>query len=234
MAEDDKQTESPINESVPEPISPVLNDHLQRRKFIRLGAASVPVVMTLSSKSAFAWHCKSPSAWGSEIINPTTSLKNNAGHQSYPDETWYITNWRDNSANGAVGYSAKPWDVLRSKFPALKNNAPANSHVKKSFDYTLVTIAELTAAVPGLKSLASPSSKVKDVLTSGSSLNKSTLVAQLNYVLLSPLAANELERCLAPDALQRMATGSYSPAGINQVWDANKITKYLYENYIAR
>lgn len=234
MADEEQQTEKLTGKHESEAAVAAMNAHLQRRKFIRLGAASVPVVMTLTSKSAFAWHCKSPSAWGSEIINPSTSLKNNAGHQSYPDETWYITNWRDNVANSASGFSSKPWDVLRSKFPGLVNNAPANSKVKKSFDYTLVTISELTAAVPGLQTLASPSSKVKDVLTSGSSLNKSTLVAQLNYVLLSPLAANQLERCLAPEALQRMATGSYSPAGINQTWDASKITKYLYENYIAR
>lgn len=233
MAEDDKQTVPPADESVPEPATE-LSAPLARRKFIGLGVAGVPVVMTLSSKSAFAWHCKSPSAWGSEIINPTTSLKTNAGHQSYPDETWYITNWRDNVANSAAGFSAKPWAVLQSKFPALKNNSPVNSPVKKTFDYSLVTIAELMAAVPGIKSLASPSRKVKDVLTNGTSLDKSTLVGQLNYILLSPLAANEVERCLGPDALQRMAQGSYSPTGINQVWDANKITKYLYENYIAR
>lgn len=233
MAEDDKQKVPLVDDAVPEPATES-RAPLARRKFIGLGAASVPVVMTLSSKSAFAWHCKSPSAWGSEVINPTTSLKTNAGHQSYPDETWYITNWRDNVANSAAGFSAKPWAVLQSKFPALKNNSPVNSPVKKTFDYSLVTIAELMAAVPGIKSLASPSRKVKDVLTNGTSLDKSTLVGQLNYILLSPLAANEVERCLSPDALQRMAQGSYSPTGINQVWDANKITKYLYENYIAR
>jgi hypothetical protein len=233
MAEDDKQTVPLVEESVPEHTAES-SGHLARRKFIGLSVASVPVVMTLSSRSAFAWHCKSPSAWGSEIINPTTSLKTNAGHQSYPDETWYITNWRDNVANSAAGFSVKPWAVLQSKFPTLKNNSPVNSPVKKTFDYSLVTLAELITAGPGIKSLASPSRKVKDVLTSGSSLEKSTLVGQLNYILLSPLAVNELERCLGPDALQRMAQGSYSPTGISQVWDANKITKYLYENYIAR
>lgn len=206
----------------------------QRRRFIRLGSVGVPVIATLTSKSAFAWHCKSPSAWGSEIINPNTSLKTNAGHQSYPDETWTIVNWRDNSARGAVGYSDKPWDVLRNRCPELKLNVPATREKKASFDYSLVTIGQLLAAVPGLKSMAMHSDTVKNVLKSGSSLNKSTLVAQLNYCLLSPLGANQLESCLSSSALQKMATGSYTPAGINQTWDANKITKYLYENYIAR
>jgi hypothetical protein len=205
----------------------------QRRRFIRLGSVGVPVVATLASKSAFAWHCKSPSAWGSEIINPNTSLKINAGHQRYPDETWYITNWRDNVARAAAGYGGKPWDVLKSK-SSLKLNAPVSATVKKSFDYSLVTVAELIAAVPGIKIMASPSRKVKELLTNGTNLEKSTLVAQLNFCLLSPLSANELESCLNSSALQKMAMGTYTPAGINQTWDANKITKYLYENYIAR
>lgn len=208
---------------------------VSRRRLIKLGSAVVPVVATLVSRPALAWHCKSPSAWGSEIINPNTSLRTNAGHQSYPDETWYITDWRDNIARSSAGYGNKPWAVLQSKYPALKNNAPSSAPIKTSLDYTLVTIAQLQAVIPGLRSAgALASAKVKTVLSTGSDLQKSTIVAQLNYILLSPLAANQLEMCLPPAALQQMADGTYKPTGTGQAWDSAKIKKYLYENWIAR
>lgn len=208
---------------------------VSRRRLIKLGSAAVPVVATLVSRPALAWHCKSPSAWGSEIINPNTSLRTNAGHQSYPDETWYITDWRDNIARSSAGYGNKPWAVLQSKYPALKNNAPPSAPIKTSLDYTLVTIAQLQAVIPGLRSAgALASAKVKTVLSTGSDLQKSTIVAQLNYILLSPLAANQLEMCLPPAALQQMADGTYKPTGTGQAWDSAKIKKYLYENWIAR
>ncbi|MDO8179450.1 MAG: hypothetical protein Q7T62_14510 [Undibacterium sp.] len=204
---------------------------MSRRKLLKLGTAAVPVVATLASKPALAWHCKSPSAWGSEIINPNTSLRTNAGHQSYPDETWYISNWRDNVARSSAGFGGKPWTVLCTKYPSLKD---ASTTTGNSFDYLKVTMAKLQLAIPGLVSTASPGAKVKDVLASGSDLQKSTLVAQLNYILLSPLGSNQMESCLPPQALQAMARGTYSPAGLNRTWDAAAIKKYLFENWIAR
>jgi hypothetical protein len=205
-----------------------------RRRLIKLGSAAVPVIATLASRPALAWHCKSPSAWGSEIINPNTSLKTNAGHQSYPDETWYISNWRDNVARSSAGYNGKPWDVLRSKYSAI-NNLPANSPLKTSLDYTKVTIAQLQVAVPGIRMAgASPSALVKSVLSSGTDLQKSTIVAQLNYLLLSPLSRNQIEMCLPASALQQMADGTYKPAGLSQPWSAAHVKRYLYENWIAR
>jgi hypothetical protein len=205
---------------------------VSRRRLIKLGTAAVPVVATLASGPAMAWHCQSPSAWGSEQINPNTSLKTNVGHQRYIDETWYIVNWRDNTARGAVGYSNKPWAVLKSKYPTLKD---ATTTTSGSFDYTKVTVLKLASTVSGLHMAGANSSlTVKDVLTNGSSLQKSTIVAQLNYLLLSPLSQNELEQCLPSGELQKMASGSYSPSGIGQTWDSEKIRQYLYANWIAR
>ncbi|MDO8652101.1 MAG: hypothetical protein Q7R66_07920 [Undibacterium sp.] len=231
MSEINKRTVAPA-----EPVDvPVQASHsvesTSRRRLIKLGSAAVPVVATLVSRPALAWHCKSPSAWGSEIINPNTSLKTNAGHQSYPDEAWYITDWRDNVARSSAGFGDKPWKVLCTKYPGLKD---ATTTTNGSFDYTKVTISKLLAVIPGLRSTASSNSKVKAVLTSGSDLQISTLVAQLNYILLSPLSANQIESCLSGDKLQKMALGNYSPSGLNQTWDAAKIKTYLYENWIAR
>lgn len=202
-----------------------------RRRLLKLGTAAVPVVATLASRPALAWHCKSPSAWGSEIINPNTSLKTTAGHQSYQDETWYITNWRDNVARSSAGYGAAPWAVLQSRYTRIKD---ASTTTSGKFDYTKVTMAKLMLAIPGLRCTASPSTLVKTILTNGSELQKSTLVAQLNYILLSPLALNQLESCLKPDALQKMASGTYTPSGLGQTWNSAKIKTYLYENWIAR
>lgn len=231
MSEINKGTVAPA-ESVDEPVQA---SHLvastSRRRLLKLGTAAVPVVATLVSKPALAWHCKSPSAWGSEIINPNTSLKTTAGHQSYPDESWYITDWRDNVARSSAGFGDKPWTVLLGKYPGLKGPTTMTTG---SFDYTKLTIGKLLSVIPGLRSTASSTDKVKLVLTSGSDLQISTLVAQLNFILLSPLSANQFEQCLSPDALQKMALGNYSPSGISQTWDASKIKTYLYENYIAR
>lgn len=203
-----------------------------RRRLIKLGTAAVPVVATLTSRPAFAWHCMSPAAWGSIDANPNTSLKTNAGHQSYADETWYIANWKDNTPRSETGYANKPWSVLKLKYPTLKD---ATTTTAGSFDYTKVTVAKLLATVPGLHGAAASSTEtVKNVLTSGSSLQKSTIVAQLNYVLLSPLASNNMESCLAFDKLTEMASGSYYPDGAGgPSWGADKIVRYLKENWIA-
>jgi hypothetical protein len=235
MSEIEKQTGTGNNEANSLVAPSMVVASSSRRRLIKLGTTAAPIVATLVSKPALAWHCKSPSAWGSEILNPKTSLATNAGHQSYPDETWYISNWCNNTARSATGNANPPWTALRSKFTALKNNAPSNKTNKTSFDYTLCTMAELQAAIPGLKSAgASPSATVKSVLTSGSDLQKSTIVAQLNYLILSPLVTNQMEKCLSSNALQQMATGSYSPSGSGQTWDAAKIKKFLYDNYMAR
>ena len=196
-----------------------------RRSLVRLGTAVVPVVATLASRPALAWHCQSPSAWGSEQINPNTSLKTNAGHQSYPDETWYITNWRDNVARSATGTGDKPWVKLQKVYNGI---GAAN------YDYTKVTIAKLTSVIPSIRVAgASPTANVKSILTSGTNLQKSTIVAQLNYLLLSPYAANEIEQCLAFSDLQKMADATYKPSG-EATWTPTQIKNYLYNNYIAR
>ncbi|SFC73239.1 hypothetical protein SAMN05216344_13618 [Polaromonas sp. OV174] len=203
-----------------------------RRRLIKLGTAAVPVVATLTSRPAFAWSCLSPSAWGSELINPNTSLKNKAGHQSYPNEAWYISDWRDNLAQSAAGYTNAPWSVLNTKYPSLYDKT---TKTNGKFDYTKVTIKKLLATVPGLNAAnANGQATVKEVLTSGSPLQKSAIVAQLNYLLLSPLSGNELEKCFPPGELQKMASGSYSPSGLGVTWDSTQITKYLFDNWIAR
>jgi hypothetical protein len=232
MSQINKQTEVAAEEAaaIVEDARPVAPP--SRRRLIKLGAAAVPVVATLTSRPAFAWHCMSPAAWGSIDANPNTSLKTNAGHKTYVDETWYISDWKDNTARGATGNTKKPWAALKSKYPGLKDDTTTTSG---SFDYTKVTIDKLLMTVSVLNGAgASGADTVKAVLTNGTPLQKSTIVAQLNYLILSPLSGNQMESCLAFDKLTEMASGTYYPLGTDgQAWYADEIVRYLRENWIA-
>jgi hypothetical protein len=196
-----------------------------RRRLIKLGTAAVPVVATLTSRPAFAWHCMSPAAWGSIDANPNTSLKTNAGHQTYADETWYISNWKDNIARSATGTSSPPWDVFFIKYPSIKSAASNKS--------SKVTIAMLQGI--GIQGAgADPNAKVRALLGTGTEFQKSVITAQLNYLTLSPLISNKMESCLAFDKLTEMASGTYYPVGSGSpAWYADEIVRYLKENWIA-
>lgn len=206
-----------------------------RRHLFRKGASVIAV--TLVSRPVLAWHCKSPSAWGSELINPNTSLKTNDGHGSYADETWTISNWVSNESRNNFG---KPWAKLKSKFPALKDSSTTSTDSRGStyFDFTKVTVKKLFASVSGLArpSGLTDSAKMTDVLSMGGDLQKYTIVAQLNYILLAPLASpNDLDKCLTLQDLQRMASGSYSPSNLGTVtWGPMEIKSYLFNNWIVR
>ena len=71
---------------------PTVEAPARRRMLLKSIGTGSAVVASLASRPAYAWHCQSPSAWGSAQINPNTSLKNNPGHTSYVDETWTISN----------------------------------------------------------------------------------------------------------------------------------------------
>lgn len=206
-----------------------------RRRLFRKGASVIAV--TLVSRPVLAWHCKSPSAWGSELINPNTSLKTNDGHSSYADETWTISNWVANQSRNNFG---KPWAKLKSKFPALKDSSTTSTdnQGRTYFDFTKVTVKKLFTSVSGLArpSGLTDNAKITEVLNLGSDLQKYTIVAQLNYILLAPLGApNDLDRCLTLQDLQRMASGSYSPSNMGSVtWGPMEIKDYLFNNWIVR
>ncbi|MDE2298344.1 MAG: hypothetical protein KGK18_09270, partial [Burkholderiales bacterium] len=52
----------------------------RRRRLLKLGATSVPVTLTLTSRPVLAWHCNTTSAWGSAQMMPnnSTTLRNTA------------------------------------------------------------------------------------------------------------------------------------------------------------
>jgi len=197
-----------------------------RRRLLKRGISIAPVVLTLASRPVLAWHCKSPSAWGSEQLNPNTSLKANAGHKSWADETWSISNWMNNTAYNGFG---KPWEKLYAKFPGIKSNAG------NSFDFRKVTVGKLSATGIGIPGGLNTDATVVSVLSSGGEFQKYIIVAQLNFLLLAPLASpNDLDMCISSIELKKMASGSYTPPNLTVVWNSTDIKNYLYENWIVR
>jgi len=200
-----------------------------RRRLVRLGTAAIPVVATLASRPALAWHCRTPSAWGSEIINPNTSLKTNGAHQSYPDETWYISNWADNTPRSGVSWlTVKPWRRFFTLYPAIQTAASNDSN-----NVTIAMLGSIGIQVAG----AIPTAKVRAVLGTGAGagtpFQKAVITAQLNYKAVSGYAQNEMESCVAFESLNTMASGSYSPTGLGVNWHQTEIIQYLRENYFA-
>ena len=204
-----------------------------RRRLIRLGAAAVPVAATVASRPALAWHCQTPSAWGSEVLNPNTSLATKPGHNDYVDETWTCVNWKDNTTRTATGDSRKPWKALFDTYPAVKT-ACSNNNAN-------VTIAHLVANVPGFKNPGCTTTKKvrSEILASGTTFQKLMVIAQLNDLLLAP--SRDWKACLRRNGdtgvagiLQDMADGSYQPAGVGVTWNQTDITNYLTNNWVAR
>lgn len=239
MNEIEKQTGSELKRLGMDPLVEPAPAPVSRRRLIKLGTAAVPVVATLASRPALAWHCKSPSAWGSEIINPNTSLKTSAGHNVYADETWTISNWLSNTPRTGTGLeddgvTGKPWTELISVCPSLYNAATTsiNKKGKKYFDYTKVTVGHLVSFVPGFVNPGfSTSQIVKNI--SASNLNIYPLIAQLNYIVLKQVKFNnDIDMCLRDGQLGQMASGTFMEGG--HAWSLQKVKDYLYNNWVVR
>jgi hypothetical protein len=196
-----------------------------RRRLIKLGTGVVPVVATLASKPALAWHCQAPSAWGSELLS--TSLAANPGHQFYGDEVWTCSNWSGNTTRSGV--SGIPWAKLCSLYPGIKNNAG-------TFDYKKVTIAKLQGI--GVNCAGATSTAYAYVVLGGSvEIQKRAIAAQLNHLCLSTTTG--LGQCVKFSELNSMGaygpSGTYKPSGDpgSATWATSKVNTYLKNNYIA-
>lgn len=180
-----------------------------RRRLLKQGTRIAPVLLTLASRPVLALHCKSPSAWGSEQLNPATSLAANQGHAAYADETWTINNWRTNTARAGLG---QPWQRL-----GLGNNW---SQVK------LKKLEEKKGVV--IPAGVDKHMTVVSFLAAGSGFHQTVVVAQLNSMLLSPLG-----NCITLPEIKQMARGTFSPPNVSVVWGPSEIVDYLRNNWIA-
>lgn len=229
MSDIDKQPKTKLEEEQASVTGERPVASVSRRRLIKLGTTAVPAVATLVSQPALAWHCKSPSAWGSEIINPNTSLRTNAGHQSYPDETWYISNWANNTTRSGISWlTVTPWKRFFTLYPAIKTAAGNNSS-----NVTIAMLGTIGIHVAGAAATASVRAVLGTGAGAGTPFQKAVITAQLNYKTVSGYAQNEMEQCLAFSNLNTMATGSYSPSGLGVNWHQTEIIQYLSENYFA-
>ena len=209
------EQESNLAPHVPESVDTATGS--ARRRMLKKGVGLAPIVLTLASRPVLAWHCKSPSAWGSEQLDPTTSLMTNAGHDSYVDETWTIDNWKNNTSRAGLG---KPW----AKLGFSDNEKDKDKYWKKA--KVSVIQAKGLALPPGVKA----DSKMVDFLSrEGSLFQKTVVIAQLNAYLLP-----SVRRCVSLEVLKTMASGSYSPPHLaSVVWSQSDIVQYLQNNWIA-
>jgi len=244
MSDIEKQTEGGGG-AVDVPVLPstsVLS--VSRRRLIKLGASAAPVVATLVSKPALAWHCQTPSAWGSLKANPRTSLAARDNLLPFPDECWSISDWGANSSRSSSGYSDPPWTVLANRFPQLKNVAAnPKKHTAAYCNPVILTVAQLTTALAGtdFQTMANGNLTIPQ-LFAGASVHRSTIVAQLNFLLCAPLG-NQMEVCLSPQAtrnitkiplsLQNMALRRYSPGKGIAFWSDATTIEYLSKNWMA-
>ncbi|UCV17293.1 hypothetical protein [Ferribacterium limneticum] len=204
-----------------------------RRDLFRKGAVAVGV--TLASRPVLAWHCKTTSAWGSELLNPTTSLKNDTAHPKVADEGWYVSDWKNNSNyNGAMSGVGKPWNYLKTKYPGIENSSTKTNGV---FDYTKVTVGMLATTLSiQIPTGVSVASTAISVFANGrQNFGAATLAAQLNFKLLSPLIDPfNHEKCVNLDQLKLMAVTNFKPSVGGDFWSQTQVVDYLYLNYIIR
>ena len=189
-----------------------------RRKLIRLGAAVVPVVATLTSQSALANTCISGSAWGSDQISGSASQAARHQVQKVTVGTGYtITAW--NTARSDKEKNSAPWTALQEAYP---------NNLKNNFNQNEITYGLLAA-------LDSSKFKIPTGFSSGThgvgSLgddNKSIfLVAQLNF------AANQRppSECVTSDQWTAILNGKYPSA---KPWILSETANYLKANGIVK
>ena len=208
-----------------------------RRRLIKLGSSAVPVIATLASQPALAWHCNSASAWGSAQAGTTASQNTRNTSKQLTDETWMISNWKSNTTRAGLGI---PWTVLRTKYNGIGAAGCTGSNVKIK---TLFDSSKLTAPLTPISGLSTSTNNtmVADFLngTGSTDFQRHALVAQLNYLLLGSTGWNvclksttELATVI-PQTLQQMCAGTYAYPTGSAYWTQAKIVQYWEANFIS-
>lgn len=217
-----------------------------RRKLLGKGVSAVAV--TLASKPVLAWHCRTPSVWGSMAMNPSTSLMKNESHlDGIADESWYIVNWRSNTARAGLG---APWDVLCGKFQAVKGKATGlminggayvtSANVSDGFvktgntvkkyigidNYTITQFCTDTGITPPSGGVYG---NVKQLFDNPNSFEAHIIAAQLHEVLLPSTVGVCSKEINLSDVANK--GGSLTFAGVQ--WTKEMFIDYFEANWIA-
>lgn len=187
-----------------------------RRKLIRLGAAVVPVVATLTSQSALAANCISTSAWGSDQISGSASqtARHNAnGFTVTPRFT--ISQWNAARTGGSNTETA-PWAALRVAYSTLPNNQ------------NNITFANLVTLAPTkFKTPTAFSAGAKVVGSLGNNNESYFVVGQLNFAAnLKPPPG-----CVTDAVWLSIVAGTYPTSG--NPWTLAQIVLYLKNNFLV-
>ena len=141
-----------------------------RRKLIKIGASSVPVLATLTSQSALAANCISTSAWGSDQISGSASQRARHEANGFPViPRFTISQW--NVAANPVSKTTDPWIALRDAYS-----------LGSSFRQNTVTFTELKNLLLAKFTIPTAFSPGANVVGSlGNNDQSFFVVAQLNF-----------------------------------------------------
>lgn len=189
-----------------------------RRRLIKLGASTVPVLATLTSQSALAGVCISTSAWGSDQISNSESQKARHASKAVEVTTGYtISAWSSNDDSQGTA-----WAAFKTKFSVTSN--------PNSYDFALLE-TKLSSFYGGSyywntsRLGFTASQKVVGNLTSDD--KGYFLVAMLNYAVgqIPPID------CVTDANWRAIVAGNY-PAGTP--WTVSQIRQYLASNFIVQ
>ena len=234
---------------------PELQARLQRerrRRFIRLGAGSVPVGLTLTSRPVMAWHCYTTSAWGSQRatgVAAGTSVYNrleaNVGTTRIDgDECWYITNWQNNTprSGAPAPYTKQPWVYVAECKRGLYKSTGVKYTVTEQTSFAQGWLTVGMVFPSGLVGFG-PTIKCWNVLQNAgtSSVAYYVMIAGLNRAYAASGHKAVMNQCLrpnaftGPDQLDQMAQlgTAYKPPGQSAAWDLNAFKTYLSASYLA-
>ena len=192
-----------------------------RRKLIKIGASSVPVLATLTSQSALAANCISTSAWGSDQISGSASqrARHNANGVPVPNNVEFtISAWNATASSPPPTTTTTPWSALKTAY-SLTN----------SFRQNEVTFGQLSALDPAKFVTPAGFSTTDKVVGSLGNNDKSYFaVAQLNF------AANQKPppACVSDAVWLSIIAGTYPTPG--PAWTLSQIALYLKSNGIVQ
>jgi len=213
MNQINKQTELKVEVLVDadEGVRPVASP--SRRRVIKLGAATVPVLATLTSPSALAGTCITTSAWGSDQVSQSASQAARHAIKAAEVTPGYTISAWNSSADGA----GTPWSAFKTKYGITAN---PNSLTFRDI-YTIVGNIYM-------RDLSSSFTSNKVVGGLADNVESYFLVAMLNYVVWPtkpPLA------CVTDDNWKQIVAGSYAPAG--NLWGVVESGTYVKNNHIV-
>lgn len=211
-----------------------------RRRLFRQGVSVVAV--TLASKPVLAWHCRTPSMWGSMAMNPATSLMKNETHLGgIVDESWYIANWSDNSERSAVPLTQKkPWNALFNgrSWPSrptvfLTSPPGSGSYLTvsngSSTRYIRTDLYLMSDFCIDTSIVCNAGGSVKSLFSSPNTFNAHIVVAQLHKRLLPGVS-----ECVDTELNLAAIASSNGVFDINGVsWTPEMFIDYFEANWIA-